>query len=144
MSAMFWLIGLLLLVAVLFLLALLKPKFKAGASAQTLGGLATKSPSIQPEPADTAAILPKTRQLHRLLAPHLADCVLSMKANRVLITKAGRQVAIVTIDAAAVIAERLLDDVLILTISPDFDEKGIEMVAQKITAHIASMSITQQ
>lgn len=119
-SAVIWLIGLSLLLLVLFLVASLKPMLNK-----------PKQPSMP-----SIALPPTTQKLYNMLSPSLKDCTLEPKTTRIIIAKSGVKKAIITIDAQAVMAERWLDDVLIINLTPDFVASDVGTVLTKIRAHI--------
>ena len=104
-----WLIGLCLLLLVLFLLALLKPRLHKP----------SKKPSKKfiMQTANTGSQNNTgSQKLKTQLAAHLPDYTIEAKSNRLLISQDGSQIAIITLDDHAVMRERLLDWVLILSV----------------------------
>lgn len=130
-SALTWLIALGLLLLVLFLAAWLKPVlFRKG--------LPRKEPSKKSAPKHALRLIddtdPTLQKLLNILRPSLTDHTLQYKANRVLISKNGKQLAIVTIDDTAVWSRRKLDDVLIFSVPSDFSVRQIETIIDEIRA----------
>lgn len=130
-SALTWLIALGLLLLVLFLAAWLKPVlFRKG--------LPRKESSKKSAPKHTLRLIddtdPTLQKLLNILRPSLTDHTLQHKANRVLISKNGKQLAIVTIDDTAVWSRRKLDDVLIFSVPSDFSVRQIETIIDEIRA----------
>lgn len=130
-SALTWLIALGLLLLVLFLAAWLKPVlFRKG--------LPRKELSKKSAPKHALRLIDDTdltlQKLLNILRPSLTDHTLQHKANRVLISKNDKQLAIVTIDDTAVWSRRKLDDVLIFSVPSDFSVRQIETIIDEIRA----------
>lgn len=130
-SALTWLIALGLLLLVLFLAAWLKPVlFRKG--------LPRKESSKKSAPKHALRLIddtdPTLQKLLNILRPSLTDHTLQHKANRVLISKNDKQLAIVTIDDTAVWSRRKLDDVLIFSVPSDFSVRQIETIIDEIRA----------
>lgn len=130
-SALTWLIALGLLLLVLFLTAWLKPVlFRKG--------LPGKESSKKSAPKHALRLIddtdPTLQKLLNILRPSLTDHTLQHKANRVLISKNDKQLAIVTIDDTAVWSRRKLDDVLIFSVPSDFSVRQIETIIDEIRA----------
>lgn len=126
MSALFWLIGLVLLVVVLFLLALLKP-IKTGKSVSKT----TPTPSISP-------ISPALQQLLDNLANLLPEFTLNAKSGqqqRIIVSRKNLQCAIVVLSNHT--AQRLMGQTLIIDTNHHFGE--LPRIAQEIRQHFDSI-----
>ncbi|OOR85320.1 hypothetical protein [Moraxella canis] len=126
MSALSWLIGLCLLLGVLFLLALIKPALKRP-SKRSLGNTLALS--------NTDPLKSQRQKLYHMLSASLPGFDIVPKSNRLLISRQGNQVAIITLDDQAVMAERQLGDVLILNLNTRFTAQMVSDLMIKIRAH---------
>ena len=119
MSALFWLIGLVLLVVVLFLLALLKP-IKTGKSVS--------------KTTPTLPISPALQQLLDNLANLLPEFTLNAKSGqqqRIIVSRKHVQCAIVVLSNHT--AQRLMGQTLIIDTNHHFGE--LPRIAQDIRQH---------
>lgn len=122
MQEWMWLIALCLLLLVLYLLALLKPVMQGGTRAPK----ASASGQLAAMPSQT---------LNSILTSRLAGYDIHSKSNRFLISRHGTQIAIITIDDHAVIHERIMADVLILTLPADFHMAQVDAAIEKVRHH---------
>ena len=123
MSALFWLIGLVLLVVVLFLLALLKP-IKTGKSVS--------------KTTPTLPISPALQQLLDNLANLLPEFTLNAKSGqqqRIIVSRKHVQCAIVVLSNHT--AQRLMGQTLIIDTNHHFGE--LPRIAQDIRQHFDSI-----
>lgn len=123
MSALFWLIGLVLLVVVLFLLALLKP-IKTGKSVS--------------KTTPTPPISPALQQLLDNLANLLPEFTLNAKSGqqqRIIVSRKHVQCAIVVLSNHT--AQRLMGQTLIIDTNHHFGE--LPRIAQDIRQHFDSI-----
>ena len=124
MSALFWLIGLLLLVAVLFLLALLKPT--------KISTHKTNKPTNQT--ATTPPISPALQQLLDNLTKLLPEFTLNAKSGeqqRIIVSRKHLQCAIVVLSNHA--NQRLMGQTLIIDTKGNPNE--LSHIAQNIRQH---------
>lgn len=123
MSALFWLIGLVLLVVVLFLLALLKP-IKTGKSVS--------------KTTPTPPISPALQQLLDNLANLLPEFTLNAKSGqqqRIIVSRKNLQCAIVVLSNHT--AQRMMGQTLIIDTNHHFGE--LPRIAQDIRRHFDSI-----
>ncbi|MDH2274339.1 hypothetical protein [Moraxella porci] len=123
-----WLIGLCLLLLVLFLLALLKPRLHKSSE--------KPSKKLIMQTANT-----DSQQLKTQLAAHLSDYTIEAKSNRLLISQDGSQIAIITLDDHAVMRERLLDGVLILSVPTRFGSSQLTQISDQVRQHAAKQGL---
>lgn len=123
-----WLIGLCLLLLVLFLLALLKPRLHKSSE--------KPSKKLIMQTANT-----DSQQLKTQLAAHLSDYTIEVKSNRLLISQDGSQIAIITLDDHAVMRERLLDGVLILSVPTRFGSSQLTQISDQVRQHAAKQGL---
>lgn len=132
-----WLIGLCLLLLVLFLLALLKPRLHKP----------SKKPSkkfiMQTANTDSQNNT-GSQKLKTQLAAHLPDYTIEAKSNRLLISQDGSQIAIITLDDHAVMRERLLDEVLILSVPTRFGSSQLTQISDQVRQHAAKLGLSDQ
>lgn len=132
-----WLIGLCLLLLVLFLLALLKPRLHKP----------SKKPSkkfiMQTANTDSQNNT-GSQKLKTQLAAHLSDYTIEAKSNRLLISQDGSQIAIITLDDHAVMRERLLDEVLILSVPTRFGSSQLTQISDQVRQHAAKLGLSDQ
>lgn len=132
-----WLIGLCLLLLVLFLLALLKPRLHKP----------SKKPSkkLIKQTANTdSQNNTGSQKLKTQLAAHLPDYTIEAKSNRLLISQDGSQIAIITLDDHAVMRERLLDEVLILSVPTRFGSSQLTQISDQVRRHAAKQGLSDQ
>lgn len=123
MSALFWLVGLVLLVVVLFLLALLKP-IKTGKSVS--------------KTTPTPPISPALQQLLDNLANLLPEFTLNAKSGqqqRIIVSRKHVQCVIVVLSNHT--AQRLMGQTLIIDTNHHFGE--LPRIAQDIRQHFDSI-----
>ena len=132
-----WLIGLCLLLLVLFLLALLKPRLHKP----------SKKPSkkliMQTANTDSQNNT-GSQKLKTQLAAHLSDYTIEAKSNRLLISQDGSQIAIITLDDHAVMRERLLDGVLILSVPTRVGSSQLTQISDQVRQHAAKLGLSDQ
>lgn len=126
-----WLIGLCLLLLVLFLLALLKPRLHKSSE--------KPSKKLIMQTANT-----DSQQLKTQLAAHLSDYTIEAKSNRLLISQDGSQIAIITLDDHAVMRERLLDGVLILSVPTRVGSSQLAQISDQVRRHAAKLGLSDQ
>lgn len=124
-----WLIGLCLLLLVLFLLALLKPRLHKPSEKSS------KKLIMQTTNTDS-------QKLKTQLAAHLLDYTIEAKSNRLLISRDGSQIAIITLDDHAVMRERLLDGVLILSVPTRFGSSQLAQISDQVRQHAAKLGLS--
>lgn len=132
-----WLIGLCLLLLVLFLLALLKPRLHKP----------SKKPSkkLIKQTANTdSQNNTGSQKLKTQLAAHLLDYTIEAKSNRLLISQDGSQIAIITLDDHAVMRERLLDEVLILSVPTRVGSSQLTQISDQVRQHAAKLGLSDQ
>lgn len=132
-----WLIGLCLLLLVLFLLALLKPRLHKP----------SKKPSkkLIKQTANTdSQNNTGSQKLKTQLAAHLLDYTIEAKSNRLLISQDGSQIAIITLDDHAVMRERLLDGVLILSVPTRVGSSQLTQISDQVRQHAAKLGLSDQ
>lgn len=132
-----WLIGLCLLLLVLFLLALLKPRLHKP-SKKPSKKLIMQTANIDSQ-NNTGSQKLKTQ-----LAAHLPDYTIEAKSNRLLISQDGSQIAIITLDDHAVMRERLLDEVLILSVPTRFGSSQLTQISDQVRQHAAKLGLSDQ
>lgn len=132
-----WLIGLCLLLLVLFLLALLKPRLHKP-SKKPSKKLIMQTANIDSQ-NNTGSQKLKTQ-----LAAHLSDYTIEAKSNRLLISQDGSQIAIITLDDHAVMRERLLDEVLILSVPTRFGSSQLTQISDQVRQHAAKLGLSDQ
>lgn len=132
-----WLIGLCLLLLVLFLLALLKPRLHKP-SKKPSKKLIKQTANIDSQ-NNTGSQKLKTQ-----LAAHLSDYTIEAKSNRLLISQDGSQIAIITLDDHAVMRERLLDEVLILSVPTRVGSSQLTQISNKVRQHAAKLGLSNQ
>lgn len=132
-----WLIGLCLLLLVLFLLALLKPRLHKP-SKKPSKKLIMQTANIDSQ-NNTGSQKLKTQ-----LAAHLSDYTIEAKSNRLLISQDGSQIAIITLDDHAVMRERLLDEVLILSVPTRFGSSQLAQISDQVRRHAAKQGLSDQ
>lgn len=120
-----WLIGLCLLLFVLFLLALLKPALHKP----------TKTP-IDPHTQNSDALILKSQ-----LAAHLPDYTMAVRSSRLLISRDGTQIAIITLDDHAVMRERWMDEVLILSLPTRYASAQLHKISEQVRHHAAKLGM---
>ena len=132
-----WLIGLCLLLLVLFLLALLKPRLHKP----------SKKPSkkfiMQTANTDSQNNT-GSQKLKTQLAAHLSDYTIVAKSNRLLISQDGSQIAIIALDDHAVMRERLLDGVLILSVPTRVGSSQLTQISDQVRQHAAKLGLSDQ
>lgn len=126
-----WLIGLCLLLLVLFLLALLKPRLHKSSE--------KPSNKLIMQTANT-----DSQKLKTQLAVHLSDYTIEAKSNRLLISRDGSQIAIITLDDHAVMRERLLDEVMILSVPTRFGSSQLAQISDQVRRHAAKLGLSDQ
>lgn len=126
-----WLIGLCLLLLVLFLLALLKPRLHKPSE--------KPSKKLIKQTANT-----DSQKLKTQLAAHLLDYTIEAKSNRLLISQDGSQIAIITLDDHAVMRERLLDEVLILSVPTRVGSSQLAQISDQVRQHAAKLGLSDQ
>lgn len=126
-----WLIGLCLLLLVMFLLALLKPRLHKPTEKSS------KKLIMQTANADS-------QKLKTQLAGHLSDYTIEAKSNRLLISRDGSQIAIITLDDHAVMRERLLDEVLVLSMPTRFGSSQLAQISDQVRQHAAKLGLSDQ
>ena len=126
-----WLIGLCLLLLVLFLLALLKPRLHKPSE--------KPSKKLIMQTANTGSQKLKTQ-----LAAHLSDYTIVAKSNRLLISREGSQIAIIALDDHAVMRERLLDGVLILSVPTRVGSSQLTQISDQVRQHAAKLGLSDQ
>lgn len=126
-----WLIGLCLLLLVLFLLALLKPRLHKPRE--------KPSNKLIMQTANT-----DSQKLKTQLAAHLSDYTIEAKSNRLLISRDGSQIAIITLDDHAVMRERLLDEVLILSVPTRVGSSQLAQISDQVRRHAAKLGLSDQ
>ncbi len=132
-----WLIGLCLLLLVLFLLALLKPRLHKP-SKKPSKKLIMQTANIDSQ-NNTGSQKLKTQ-----LAAHLSDYTIEAKSNRLLISQDGSQIAIITLDDHAVMRERLLDEVLILSVPTRVGSSQLTQISDQVRQHAAKLGLSDQ
>lgn len=126
-----WLIGLCLLLLVLFLLALLKPRLHKPSE--------KPSKKLIMQTANT-----HSQKLKTQLAAHLSDYTIVAKSNRLLISREGSQIAIIALDDHAVMRERLLDGVLILSVPTRVGSSQLTQISDQVRQHAAKLGLSDQ
>lgn len=124
-----WLIGLCLLLLVLFLLALLKPRLHKSSE--------KPSKKLIMQTTNT-----HSQKLKTQLAAHLLDYTIEAKSNRLLISRDGSQIAIITLDDHAVMRERLLDEVLVLSMPTRFGSSQLAQISDQVRRHAAKLGLS--
>ena len=132
-----WLIGLCLLLLVLFLLALLKTRLHKPSEKPTKKLI--KQTANTDSQNNTGSQKLKTQ-----LAAHLSDYTIVAKSNRLLISQDGSQIAIITLDDHAVMRERLLDGVLILSVPTRFRATQLAQISDQVRRHAAKQGLSDQ
>ena len=132
-----WLIGLCLLLLVLFLLALLKPRLHKP-SKKPSKKLIKQTANIDSQ-NNTGSQKLKTQ-----LAAHLLDYTIEAKSNRLLISQDGSQIAIIALDDHAVMRERLLDGVLILSVPTRVGSSQLTQISDQVRQHAAKLGLSDQ
>lgn len=130
MSALFWLIGLTLLLVVLFLLALLTPVKKQQYASHATNRLNAQQPSknspfatAQKYPLPNKKLSGALADVHTQLSGLLPECALEAKQGepaRILVRHQAKHCATVVLSDQAA-TPRTMGDVLILTIHPKDD-----------------------
>ena len=132
-----WLIGLCLLLLVLFLLALLKPRLHKPSEKPS------KKLIMQTANTDSQNNT-GSQKLKTQLAAHLSDYTIVAKSNRLLISQDGSQIAIITLDDHAVMRERLLDEVLILSVPTRVGSSQLTQISDQVRQHAAKLGLSDQ
>ena len=132
-----WLIGLCLLLLVLFLLALLKPRLHKPSEKPS------KKLIMQTANTDSQNNT-GSQKLKTQLAAHLSDYTIEAKSNRLLISQDGSQIAIITLDDHAVMRERLLDGVLILSVPTRVGSSQLTQISDQVRQHAAKLGLSDQ
>ncbi len=132
-----WLIGLCLLLLVLFLLALLKPRLHKPSEKPS------KKLIMQTANTDSQNNT-GSQKLKTQLAAHLLDYTIEAKSNRLLISQDGSQIAIITLDDHAVMRERLLDEVLILSVPTRVGSSQLTQISDQVRQHAAKLGLSDQ
>ena len=132
-----WLIGLCLLLLVLFLLALLKPRLHKPSEKPS------KKLIMQTANTDSQNNT-GSQKLKTQLAAHLPDYTIEAKSNRLLISQDGSQIAIIALDDHAVMRERLLDGVLILSVPTRVGSSQLTQISDQVRQHAAKLGLSDQ
>ncbi len=132
-----WLIGLCLLLLVLFLLALLKPRLHKPSEKPS------KKLIMQTANTDSQNNT-GSQKLKTQLAAHLSDYTIVAKSNRLLISREGSQIAIIALDDHAVMRERLLDGVLILSVPTRVGSSQLTQISDQVRQHAAKLGLSDQ
>lgn len=132
-----WLIGLCLLLLVLFLLALLKPRLHKPSEKPS------KKLIMQTANTDSQNNT-GSQKLKTQLAAHLSDYTIEAKSNRLLISREGLQIAIIALDDHAVMRERLLDGVLILSVPTRVGSSQLTQISDQVRQHAAKLGLSDQ
>ena len=124
MSALFWFIGLVLLTAVLFLLAFLRPTTK------------TNKPSAPKTNSETVAMPKSLEQLVNTLTPLLPEFDLTAKSGerqRIIVYQKDVQCAIIVLSDQY--KKRIMNQILI--IDTNGSDKQLQYIAQCIYQYVA-------
>lgn len=134
-----WLIGLCLLLLVLFLLALLKPRLHKP-SEKPSKKLIMQTANANTDSQNNTG----SQKLKTQLAAHLPDYTIEAKSNRLLISQDGSQIAIIALDDHAVMRERLLDGVLILSVPTRVGSSQLTQISDQVRQHAAKLGLSDQ
>ena len=85
-----------------------------------------------------------SQKLKTQLAAHLSDYTIEAKSNRLLISQDGSQIAIITLDDHAVMRERLLDEVLILSVPTRVGSSQLTQISDQVRQHAAKLGLSDQ
>ena len=132
MSGLWWLLALACLLVVLFLLAILKPLYQNKKAVKPI------NPNTNPK-TDTPTISKSLQGLSEKLAQYLPEFRLISKTGtteRLLIKNKDHHYATVMLqNGLNSINSRVMADVLIIELMPNYDDSSLKAVAEQIRTH---------